>query len=118
MKENIFGGFTPVELESDRSLKADDSLKSFLFTLKNPHNIPAMKFPLKAKEKSLAINCMFNHCPVFYDIGVSDNCNVNTDSWASVGSAYTNNTGMNGGTLFTGSYRFQVKEIEVFDITD
>jgi hypothetical protein len=39
---NIFGGFTPVEWESRTSspwCKADDSLRSFVFTLKNPHNI-------------------------------------------------------------------------------
>jgi hypothetical protein len=44
---NIFGGFTPLTWESRRPnsatdwsncAKADDSLKSFLFTLKNPHN--------------------------------------------------------------------------------
>jgi hypothetical protein len=41
---NIFGDFTPVKWESPRNgkFKADDSLKSFLFTLKNPPNIPAM----------------------------------------------------------------------------
>jgi hypothetical protein len=55
---NIFGGFTPLEWESwvwngnswdeDGRFKADDSLKSFLFTLKNPHDIPARRFALKA----------------------------------------------------------------------
>jgi hypothetical protein len=29
-------------------LKGDDSLKSFVYTLKNPHNIPARRFALKA----------------------------------------------------------------------
>jgi hypothetical protein len=67
-KENIFGGFTPVEWESrkwnkkydDESncWKADDSLKSFLFTLKNPHNIPARRFALKAEEHDQAIWCL------------------------------------------------------------
>jgi hypothetical protein len=36
--------------------KADDSLKSFVFTLKNPHNISARKFALKTEEKHWAIN--------------------------------------------------------------
>jgi hypothetical protein len=59
-KGNIFGGFTPVEWESRKwnkkresegnSWKADPSLKSFLFTLKNPHNIPARRFALKAEK--------------------------------------------------------------------
>jgi hypothetical protein len=48
-KGNIFGGFTPIEWEArvwngkygknDNRYKADDSLKNFVFTLKNPHNI-------------------------------------------------------------------------------
>jgi hypothetical protein len=46
---NVFGGFTPLEWDSESYLnyKCDDSLKSFLFTLKNPHNMPARKFALK-----------------------------------------------------------------------
>jgi hypothetical protein len=61
----FFGGFTPVEWESrpwngkygneDNCWKADDSLRSFLFTLKNPHNIPARRFALKVDEKDKAI---------------------------------------------------------------
>jgi hypothetical protein len=35
--------------------KADPSLKSFLFTLKNPHNVPARKFALREKDKAIAI---------------------------------------------------------------
>jgi hypothetical protein len=38
---NIFGGFTPLEWESGYKFKADPSLKSFLFTLTDPHNLPA-----------------------------------------------------------------------------
>jgi hypothetical protein len=40
---NIFGGFPPVEWESLSGWKyqPDDSRKSFMFTLKNPHNIAA-----------------------------------------------------------------------------
>jgi hypothetical protein len=46
-----FGGFTPVEWENDCTFKADASLKSFLFTLKNSHNVPARRFALKAEKK-------------------------------------------------------------------
>jgi hypothetical protein len=56
-KGNIFGGFTPVEWDSSYDLKADDSQKSFVFTLKNPHNIPARRFALKAEKKHHAIMC-------------------------------------------------------------
>jgi hypothetical protein len=131
---HIFGGFTPVEWESrkwngmagDESncWKADDSLKSFLFTLKNPHNIPARRFALKAKRKHLAIDCDSGWGPCFggflgfCDMVVSDNCNANTDSYTSLGYSYTNDTGLDGDVVFTGSLKFRVKEIEVFEITD
>jgi hypothetical protein len=118
---NIFGGFTPLKWESrkwngkkgkeNNCLKADASLKSFLFTLKNPHNVPARQFPLKAEKK--------DEGPSFCDIGVSNNCNTNTNSSTEYfGTRYTNDTGLNGNTFFTGSGRFQVKEIEVFEITN
>jgi hypothetical protein len=101
-KRNIFGGFTPVEWDSRITFKADDSQKSFVFTLKNPHNIPARRFALKAEKKHQAIYCDFRYGPWFGDIRVSDNCNANT--------------GLDGRIVFTGSEYFQVTEIEVFEI--
>jgi hypothetical protein len=87
--------------------KADPSLRSFVFTLKNPHDFPARKFALKAEQKDLAINCYSSYGPHFYDIRVSDNCNANTDSYASVfGSSYANDTGLDGETFFTGAENF------------
>jgi hypothetical protein len=124
---NIFGGFTPVEWESrvytgkwgerNNCWKADDSQKSFLFTLKNPHNIPARGFALKAEMKDQAILCDSERGPWFYGFGVFDNCNASTKSWTSLGTAYTNDTGLDGNIVFTGSALFQVTEIEVFEIT-
>jgi hypothetical protein len=35
----------------------DPSLKSFIFTLKNPHNVPARRFALKAESKNEALWC-------------------------------------------------------------
>jgi hypothetical protein len=124
---NIFGGFTPVEWESrdwdkkalgwDNRGKSDASLKSFLFTLKNPHNFPARKFGLKVKSR--AIFCDSSRGPHFSDIGVSDNCNANTDSFTyHFGYGYANDTGLDRRTFFTGSREFTVKEIEIFEITD
>jgi hypothetical protein len=117
---NIFGGFTPVKWESGYwHYKADDSLKSFLFTLKNPHNIPARRFALKAEQKWRAIYCWSKQGPNFRDIGVSCNCDTSSDSDTSLfGDSYNDDTGLTGDTFFTGSQYFQVKEIEVFEITD
>jgi hypothetical protein len=121
-KGNIFGGFTPVEWESRTKSpyeKADDTLKSFVFTLKNPHNIPARRFALKAERKSGAIDCDSKWGPCFgggYDINVLDNCDANTGSYTVLGDVYTNDTGLDGWIVFTGSRYFEVTEIEVFEI--
>jgi hypothetical protein len=60
---NIFGRFTPVESESpspwDVHSKADPSVKTFLYTLKNPRNFSPRKCPVKrgpAGRQSLVIS--------------------------------------------------------------
>jgi hypothetical protein len=56
---NTFGGLARVEWESGSDYcKADHSKKSFLFTPKNPHNLPATRFALKAEWKEQAIVCI------------------------------------------------------------
>jgi hypothetical protein len=119
---NVFGGFTPVKWESRGDWlfdKQDKSLRSFIFTLKNPHDVPALRFGLKAGENGRAVNCTSRWGPSFVDITVFDNNNANTDSYTRYfGSAYTNDTGLRGPTFFTGSEHFKLKEIEVFEVTD
>jgi hypothetical protein len=125
---NIFGGFTPLEWESrewngqhgkeNNTLKTDDSLRSFLFTLKNPRNIPAKRFALREEKKQWAAVCTAGKGPDFYDITISDNCNVNTRSFTYLGVVYTNDTGLDSDIVFTGSQYFQVEEVEVFEIRD
>jgi hypothetical protein len=78
-----------------------------------------MLFALKAEKKDQAIFCASSLSPTCSDIRIYDNCNANTDSWAShFGESYANDTGLDGRTFFTGSDNFTVKEIEVFEITD
>jgi hypothetical protein len=96
--------------------KADPSLKSFLFTLKNP-NCPARKFALRNIEKSQAIRCDSSCGPHFRDISISDNCNANASSFSSLGYSYESIGGYSENTFFTNSFHFTVKEIEVFEIT-
>jgi hypothetical protein len=118
-------------LKAEMKDKADPSQKSFVFTLKNPHNFAVRRFALRVEKKDVAIACLSNSGPVFGyfvswplidsrgDIRVSDNCNANTNSATfDFGSIYTNDTGQNGTTFFTGSLNFRVKEIEVFEMTD
>jgi hypothetical protein len=124
-KGNIFGGFTPVEWESREwqpmiCYKADVSLKSFLFTLKNPHNIKARKFALKASEQDKATYCQNTEGPIFgdSDIVIHNDCNIRGNHTPCFGHSYINDTGVPSDTVLTGSSSFIVKEIEVFEITD
>jgi hypothetical protein len=61
----LFQGFTPPCVSMFLFHKADPSLKSFLFTVKNPHNFPERKFPLKAEKKHEAIFCDSSWGPHF-----------------------------------------------------
>jgi hypothetical protein len=128
-KGNIFGGFTPVEWESRRwnerngdeanTWKCDGSLQSFLFTLKNPHNVPPRRFPLNTEMKERAICCDSHYGPDFYDFYVFNHCHQKSDSWTeNFGTHYINDTGLDGKRFFTNSRHFKVKKIEVFEITD
>jgi hypothetical protein len=124
LKGNIFGGFTPVAWESavQGKYKRDLSMKSFVFTLKNPHNIPARKFALKPEEKHRAIYCDSKYGPSFgnslNDIAISSHCHANADSCTSLGWVYPNETELPRGVVFTGYPKGQIKEIEVFELTD
>jgi hypothetical protein len=125
---NIFGGFTPIAWESyvgptpDRMMpKADPSLRSFLFTLKNPHGLPPRKFPLDAAHKDRAIWCSSVWGPRFpFGVSISDNCALGCTNIARIADncPYRNDTGIQGTTLLSGSPGFTVKEIEVFEVTD
>jgi lambda repressor-like predicted transcriptional regulator len=131
-KGNIFGGFTAVEWKSLASapkqendtprLTVDHSLRSFLFTLKNPHNIWPRRFALKTEKKDQAIVYCSGYGPCFgchfADLLLHDDCDAKLCSRTSLGLTYTNDTGLDGSIVFADSQAFQVKEIEVFKITD
>jgi predicted RNase H-like nuclease (RuvC/YqgF family) len=105
---NIFGGFTPVKWESrahngkfgdeNNTFQEDVNMKSFLFTLKNPHHIPPRRFALKAGMKHRAIVC--------------------NSLWGPLGYVYTNDTDLDKYIVLTGAKYFKAKEIEVFEIHD
>jgi hypothetical protein len=121
----------PVEWESNRPgeyghRKGDGSLRSFLFTLRNPHGVPPRKFALKEEMMDDAIYCRSGWCAGFgydyngiCDISVYDNCNNNRNSYTQIGTRYENRTYANDTQFekfFTGDVYFTVKEIEVFEI--
>jgi hypothetical protein len=97
--------------------KGDDSLRSFLFTLRHPQGIPARKFALRAEKKSYAIYCYSASGPEFGNIYVYDNCNANRDRetrWSD--STYANYTAVEN--FFTGAEKFTVREMAVFEIAN
>jgi hypothetical protein len=128
---NEFGGYTPVEWESrdwysnlsredsSNCWKCDPSKKSFLFTLKNPHNVSPRYFPLKPQKEQLAICCHYLNGPHFdADLVIADNCNRPFSHTSSFGASYTNDTNLAGKTFLTGSEKFSVDDIEVFEMND
>jgi hypothetical protein len=117
MNGYIFGGFTPIALDSSNATKQDSSNRSFLFTLKNPTGTNPMKFPMIPSK--IAITCYANYGPYFgnsNDLYIADNCNQNLNNASNLGVNFTNNTGQPGHLFLTGANNFQVKEIEVFQI--
>jgi hypothetical protein len=100
--------------------ESNDSLESFLVTLKNPHNIPAKRLQLRADQKDRAIDCTSNGGPFFlYGIWIYDQGNANTRSNTNCCCIVdTNDTGLNENTFFADAMNFTVKEVEVFEIAD
>jgi hypothetical protein len=125
-KGDIFGSYNHCCWDSSNSWKVDESHQSFIFTLKNPHDFPPHKFPLKSSMKHYTMICHLNDPMVYIGNGgairIYDNCNVNNKScmnyWDKENASYANDTGLDGHTLFTGEKNFTVKELEIFELTD
>jgi hypothetical protein len=123
---NIFGGFTPLPWQSvqwngkhgdtNNCRKSDQTGRTFLFTLKNPHNLRPRKFPLRTPD---AIRCNSALGPTFG----SDDIQMRNDSsargkWSTrnFGTTFMNDTGIEGRTFFAGSESGDLSEVEVFEI--
>lgn len=116
-KHHIFGGYTPCVWDSTSGDVYDQSCQSFLYTLRNPHNLAARKFALVAGNR--AILCTKTDGPSFgtgTDIRILDGCNSRSDNYLCFGGSYRNDTGLNGQTVFDGGFYYTVHEIEVFAI--
>jgi hypothetical protein len=119
-KDFIFGGYTPLSWDSTSTWKADSSHRSFVFTITNPHNFGPRKFALKPDWSQYALRCDASYGPSFgygCTIRVSTNCVTSNNNSTSL-SGYVNDTGLNDHNVFTGEYKFTVKEIEVFALTE
>jgi hypothetical protein len=118
-KGNIFGGYTPLEWDSTTNdYKHDESMQTFLFTLKNPHNLDPIRFGLKPGGQ-YAIYCKSDRLAFGgHAICVLDNCNTNTSCYTVIENGFENTTGIGGRLLFDGAVNFTVDEIEVLAVIE
>jgi hypothetical protein len=87
---------------SESGWTADPSVKIFLSTLTDAHNVHPQRFPLASEI----------HGPMFHDLGVDERGNEIPDRWICMQGAYTNNTGLDteltGSTPYTDLFDFDV----------
>lgn len=116
----LFGGYTAASWDSRKDWKSDPS--AFIFTLSNPHQLPATKYTLNTKPTDNAIHCHPANGPCFggvakgaCDIMIATNSNQNTHSCFSFPSTFTDTTGK-GNKTFTGTIYFKTSEVEVYSV--
>jgi hypothetical protein len=80
--------------------------------------MPVRKFRLMIEQSHMAIWCDEECGPSFGGVCVSDHCNTKPEGSALLGEGYTNDTGLAGRTVFTGSVTFTAEEIEMFEVTE
>jgi hypothetical protein len=120
MNNCTFGGYTPAEWSGTKGQFATDGEgNSFLFTIKNPHNIPPRIFPLKPHRGTTAIMINPEFGPTFgKDLFVSDQCDQTNKNFTNLGQFYENNSQLPGDVILTGERYYRVQEIEVFQMTE
>ena len=127
----IFGGYTSISWDStkwngkngkENNARRDGKGLEFIFTLKNPYDIPPSKFNIKKNWLDHSICCDINLGPIFgcNDIRIENNCNINSNSFKyydfTPGEYCFDDTTGKKRMLFTGSSSYKVKEIEVFKV--
>jgi len=112
----LFGGFTTQSWRGAPTWRADP--QAFIFTLTNPHNIPATKFDVKLDKQDFAVCANSRMGPTFGtgpDIYVSHNSNMNTNSRTVFPTTFEDSTGI-GESLFTGNDFYIAGDVEVYTI--
>ena len=128
----IFGGYTSIDWDSttwngkcgkENNARRKGYGHEFVFTLKNPYDIPPSKFNIKTDWLDHSICCDVRLGPIFgcNDIRIENNCDTENNSFKYYdfvpGEYCFNDTTGKKRMLFTGSSTYKVKEIEVFKIT-
>jgi hypothetical protein len=114
-EDYVFGGYTSLAFRSQYNGEHDASKRTYVWTLKNPHNLPPQIFPQKTQFVGIQD---YPHCgPSFGrpDLYVLDRGNA-TDQNSSNLSQFVNDSGIAGHEVLTGARHFVVKEIEVFQV--
>jgi len=113
---HMFGGYSGLPWDSISGYKGSHT--SFLFTLTNPHGIPATKYVSKTNDNN-SIFCHSTYGPTFgsgHDIYICNNSNSTTNNCSSYfPGSYQDSTGR-GQATFTGAFNFQTSEIEVYSV--
>ena len=127
----IFGGYTSISWNStkwngkcgsDNNARRKGKGLEFIYTLKNPHNIPPSKFNIQKSWLDHSICCDINLGPIFgcNDIRIENNCNIKSNSFGyydfKPGEYCFDDTTGKKRMLFTGNSTYKVEEIEVFKI--
>jgi hypothetical protein len=110
----VFGGFTTQVWNHCKDWKTDSH--SFLFSLKNKLNKP-IKFNVQKPE--YAIYCDNGLGPSFgggSDFRIISNSNTSASSYSKFPYSFTANGITDDQYFLAGSYKFQVKELEVYQI--
>jgi hypothetical protein len=118
--EFIFGGYTTVSWESSTNGKFKSDANAFIFSLTNNDNKP-VKMNIDPHEHHGAIFCSSYYGPTFgQDIILEENFNTSMYSYSSLGGTYKHpkyEYGTNEArTFLAGSFKFQLDEIEVYQI--
>jgi hypothetical protein len=124
-KGYTFGAYLVCPWHSVVGWKGDDTMKSFLFTLKNPHNVSARTFRMVSAQKAYVNYCRKSDDGYLTWIGNCGAIAIHCDGhscatgrnggFATPNQAFVNDTGLNGETFFTGEQSFTVKELEIFE---
>jgi hypothetical protein len=95
----------------DQRREGRSESEEFLFHAEESTQRPGADISAEMGKEDKTLRRNSDCGPIFSGlIGVSDNCNANTHSFTSYfGDSYTNDTGRNGNTFFTGSQIFQVR---------
>jgi hypothetical protein len=117
----VFGGYTPLAWDSSNTNKQDDSMQSFIFTIRNAANTDPRQFSLKPEQKHYAIQGHSSYGPIFgggCDFYLCYKGNPSKPNHTNFGHSYMNDTGQNANTFLAGEQQFAVKELEVFEVRD